>query len=354
MTFVIPLPSTKTTYNTCTQTCTGDATVTVIGGGTAPYAYLWSNGQTTATATGLCKQNYTVTVTDANNIVRTGTVSIAFSQLAATYTSTATTCNGACDGTATINAYGAQAPYTYAWSTNTGYQTTQTATGLCYGAYNVTITSANGCTMVKKFINVNQPPAISLATSSTPASCANDGTAIVSVTNGVAPLTYAWSNGGSTASIASLAPGTYTVTVTDANGCMKTKSVTVGTTCGAKPTENGDLLAEESILDESMPTEENIDINETLRLNDFTLVDAFNVYPNPNQGQFTIDIQLIAETDARLRIHDILGRTVLEQNLQGQSFQVAIDAKTWTSGAYFVQLISANGQTTRKVLISNE
>jgi hypothetical protein len=121
-----------TDISTCTATCTGEAVANVTEG-VAPYSYLWTNGATTSSVTGLCVGTHKVTVVDANNIKRVASTLISHNALSATAITTPTTCNGGCDGTASINAYGAQAPYTYAWTASTGSQTTQTATGLCYG-----------------------------------------------------------------------------------------------------------------------------------------------------------------------------------------------------------------------------
>lgn len=278
-----------TNIGTCTLSCTGEATANVTGG-TQPYSYAWSNGSNTATTTGLCKGTYKVTVTDANGATTTATVTISWQAMKVNYTSTPS-CGNACDGTATVTVVGTAglAPYTYAWNTNTGYQTTQTATGLCNTAYNCTVTSANGCVVVRKFINVGNTT-----------SC------------GGTPLVY---EGGNTDTAADV------------------------------------LLQEETSNSHSTSGNSNQDINNTLRANDFAAVELFEVFPNPNNGQFTIQIQLADNADATLRIHDVLGRTVYQQTLQGSHFSLPIDGDMWTNGAYFVQLISTNGQTTRKVMI---
>lgn len=137
--------------NTVSATCgqpNGQASVTAQGG-TGPFTYAWSTtpAQTSASATGLIPGQYTVTVTDANGCNQTAVAIISNqSSLNTSILSyTDVTCDAiTCDGTATADALGGTAPYTYAWST-TPPQSNVTATGLCAGTYTVAIADANGC-----------------------------------------------------------------------------------------------------------------------------------------------------------------------------------------------------------------
>src|SRR5690606_25274181 len=114
------------------------------------------------------------------------------------------------------------APYTYLW--NNG-ETTPTISGLVAGNYSVGITDANGCTVSQSF-NITQPTALTASTSQSNIACNGEDTGVASITvsGGVAPYTYLWSNGETTAAITGLTAGTYTVDVTDANGCTLTRS----------------------------------------------------------------------------------------------------------------------------------
>ncbi|PRY39169.1 putative secreted protein (Por secretion system target) [Spirosoma oryzae] len=209
----------------CFGSSDGSATVTATGGGTT-YSYQWSTGATTPTTAGLAAGTYQVSVTDNNGCLKTTNVTIAQpTQLALTTTSTAVKCFGSNDGSATVTATGGTAPYTYRWNSGA---TTATASGLIAGEYQVTITDANGCQQATS-LQVTQPTQLVLTTSSTAVKCfgGNDGTATVTATGGTAPYTYRWSNGATTATASGLIAGEYQVTVTDANGCTKTASVTV-------------------------------------------------------------------------------------------------------------------------------
>ncbi|WP_294236742.1 T9SS type A sorting domain-containing protein, partial [uncultured Chryseobacterium sp.] len=211
----------------CNGGSTGTATVTVTGG-TAPYTYAWSpSGGTAATATGLSAGTYTVTVTDANGCTLTRTVTITQSSaVSGTTVVTNVACNGASNGAINLTPAGGTAPYTFNWG---GGITTEDRTGLAAGTYTVTITDANGCTGTVN-ATITQPAALVAATSQTNIACNGGATGIAAVTvsGGTAPYTYSWSPVGGTAATATgLSAGTYTVTITDANGCTLSRNFTI-------------------------------------------------------------------------------------------------------------------------------
>ncbi|MFH1320582.1 MAG: reprolysin-like metallopeptidase [Bacteroidota bacterium] len=144
--------------------------------------------------------------------------------------STGVSCNGDSDGSATVTPSGGTAPYTYQWN-DPALQITATATGLVAGNYNITVTDANGCT-ANDNETITEPDALSLSFSVTDASCGgcSDGAIDLTVSGGTSPYTYLWSNSATTQDINGLLAGTYTVTVTDANGCTAIYSATVDET----------------------------------------------------------------------------------------------------------------------------
>ncbi len=210
----------------CTQSSCDGAADLAVAGGTAPYLYTWSNGATTQDLSSLCEGGYGVTVTDANGCTATDTVTIEASpSLVVDATSTNVTCSANCDGTAEAMAVGGTAPYTYIWSNG---ETTMSVTGLCGGSYSVTVTDSKGCSGSNTvFINAN--PLLEVTVTPTSVNCfaGNNGTATPNVTGGVAPYTYLWSNGATTANLQGLVAGSYAVTVTDANGCVNNASAIV-------------------------------------------------------------------------------------------------------------------------------
>ncbi|PZO28607.1 MAG: hypothetical protein DCE86_11910 [Flavobacteriaceae bacterium] len=216
----------------CNGGSNGTATVSASGG-TPPYTYSWApSGGTNAMATGLAANTYTVTVTDNNGcqITRTATVNQPAAALSGTISKTDVSCNGGNNGTATVTATGGTTPYSYSWSPSGG--TNATATGLAAGTYTVTVTDFNGC-QITRTATVNQPAtALSAATGGgkTDVSCngGSNGTATVAATGGTPPYSYSWApSGGTNASATGLTAGTYTVTVTDFNGCQATRTYTI-------------------------------------------------------------------------------------------------------------------------------
>ena len=102
------------------------------------------------------------------------------------------------------------------------------AGSLAAGNYTVTVTDANGCTETQN-VTVLEPIVLSSTVSSMNALCngSSDGSATVSSAGGTAPYTYLWDDGQTTAMAGALSAGSYTVTVTDANGCTETQNTTV-------------------------------------------------------------------------------------------------------------------------------
>lgn len=205
---------------------TGEATVVVLGGD-SPYTYLWSTGETTATISGLFAGSYTVTVTDDSNCTVSVSGNVAEpTQLIATSNTTDVLCFGGSDGSAEVVATGGTAPYTYSW-TNGG--NTPNLTGLSAGTYIVSATDANGC-QVDLTIVINQPDelSVSLEVIHESGNGANDGAAtVMTVTGGTPPYSYLWSNGAAGDNVMNLAPGDYSVVVTDVNGCQLTEPFTI-------------------------------------------------------------------------------------------------------------------------------
>ncbi|MFH2142833.1 MAG: PKD domain-containing protein [Bacteroidota bacterium] len=217
----------------------GSANVTVSGG-TTPYLYIWSNTQTTASITGISSGIYTVTITDGNGCTYIETVNIndIGGGTASIAGSSNVSCNGLNDGWAQVNITGGTAPYTYQWNT-IPVQTTATATGLSAGTYNVTVTDSNGCLSTTS-VTINEPTALSTTTSVINATCGfSNGSANVTVSGGTLPYSYLWSNTQTTVSITGISSGSYTVTITDGNGCTDVETANINDIGGPTVTITG-------------------------------------------------------------------------------------------------------------------
>lgn len=135
------------------------------------------------------------------------------------------------DGSATVTPAGGTPPFTYLWDVAAGSQTTATATGLGAGTYSVTVTDSSGC-MAVAIITIGSPPALnSMIADTTMETCtgSSDGSITISTSGGTPFYAYNWSVGGTDSVATGLGPGTYYVTITDANGCDTVITVDITT-----------------------------------------------------------------------------------------------------------------------------
>jgi hypothetical protein len=221
---------------TCYSSSNGTATVTPSGG-TAPYTYSWSpKGGTATTATGLGPGSYTCFVNDANGCQANPT-NVPLSQppplTSSIQTMTNVVCYGTSTGSATASASGGTGAFTYSWSPTGG--NTAVASSIPAGTYTCLITDANGCP-TNTVVFVSESSAVALTPAITQANCgSSNGSASVTVSGGGSPYTYSWASPvTSTVSYASSLPaGSYTVSVTDFNGCSSGATVITITNIGA-------------------------------------------------------------------------------------------------------------------------
>ncbi|HXB10892.1 MAG TPA: PKD domain-containing protein, partial [Bacteroidia bacterium] len=233
LTFVVPgsVPPTVSINNTnvsCNGGSNGSANA-IVSGGVLPYTYSWSpSGGSNATASNLTAGSYTVTVTDSNGCQTIDSVIIVqpVALVSSITSSSNVSCNGGNNGSAAVTASGGTFPYGYTW-TNGG--SSASVSNLSAGSYTVTVNDANGC-FVTSTVIITEPTALVLNVSSdTGVSCngGNNGSAAVTVSGGTGPYGYSWSNGSSSAATSNLAAASYSITITDANGCTASTSVTI-------------------------------------------------------------------------------------------------------------------------------
>ncbi|MBW8049972.1 MAG: T9SS type A sorting domain-containing protein [Cytophagales bacterium] len=392
----------------CFNDTNGSVSVTA-GGGTPGYTYLWNTTppQITPTATGLSAGTYTVLVTDTNFCVDSASVVVTQpSELLLSNTVTNVSCKNGNDGDATVSATGSTPPYTYSWNT-TPAQTDSTATGLSAGTYTVTVIDTNGCSDSIVNIAITEPALpLTLSMASTNVLCngGNDGAATVSTTGGTFPYTWSWNTTpvqtDSTAT--GLFAGTYTATVTDANGCVDsitnitiTEPVsplnvdTVFVTPASGPAVSdgvaiavvaggtgaysfswNDPLAQTSAKADSLPignytvtvTDANgctasltVNIPWTTGISANDMGIPFSIYPNPNNSQFIIQFSTNVSTNGNylLEVRNIIGKLIYTQEFNNMSgnFQKQVDFSNHDKGVYFINVSSSFGTRTEKIIV---
>lgn len=215
--------------STMESSCFGDNNGSVaasVSGGVPPYSYQWSTGQNTGNISNLMAGTYQVTVTDANACTEFVSVTVTEPPiLTANAISLNVSCFGGNNASASALASGGVSPYSYQWSNG---QSTANISSLTAGTYQVTIADANACTELVA-VTATEPSALIANISQADVSCfgAQDGTILVTVDGGETPYSYEWGNGLTSANIANLTVGNYSVTVTDANGCLWNSSAQV-------------------------------------------------------------------------------------------------------------------------------
>jgi|GEM_PF-3124356 len=366
--------------------CTGDTT-TLTASGASTYA--WSSGGSTDTenVSPASSTTYTVTGTDINGCMNTATVMVTVNALPAVGISGfASICIG---DSATLTASGASS---YAWSTG-GMNATETVSPASMTTYIVTGTDSNGCINSDSItISVNALPDVS-ATASESIICMGDTTTL----SASGASTYTWSSGGSTDTeiVSPSSTMTYTVTGTDINGCMDTTTVTVtvnplpvvtasaastvvcvddgavaltgspvgGTWLGSGVTgssfDPGVGIGAQTLTYMFNDTngctgsaEVVIQVNACVTVAEHTLSNGVNVYPNPNDGAFTLSID-VNVSDLSVTLLDMEGRVILSRTMSsvaaGHNEQIMLDDVA--AGIYTLRLSTQQEQHVRKIAV---
>ncbi|MEM6964909.1 MAG: proprotein convertase P-domain-containing protein [Bacteroidota bacterium] len=224
----------------CNGNSDGQLGVNIVTGGVGGgdlnnYTYSWNNNINTIANNNLAAGEYTITVSDAQGCSSQATAALVEPlAIAANADIQDPTCFEGADGQIALTVGGAQIA-TYEWDANANNQTTATATNLAFGNYLVTITDINDCSVISSF-SVGQPSEIQVAFVTTESDCfgEEEGTISTTLTGGLPNYTFAWTNNDTTENFSSnevnlddLVASLYTVTITDANGCVVVDSVQV-------------------------------------------------------------------------------------------------------------------------------
>ena len=198
-----------------------------ISGGNNPYTFSWSSGQITEDISNLTPGQYTLTVTDSVGCTAQFTYNLSNlggPQISGTATNLQ--CYGQNNGAVNVNVIGGAQPFQYSWSNGTVDEDLINISG---GNYVLTVTDAIGCIATNSFV-VTEPNQLNIQSTIGNVSCvgANNGSIDLNISGGTPSYSFSWSNGETTEDIVLLAPGNYTVTITDGNGCITVQSFNVG------------------------------------------------------------------------------------------------------------------------------
>lgn len=300
---------------TCNGDCDGMIAIANLTGGTPPYSFLWSNGDTDSTVVGLCFGNYTLIITDSLgntcsiDLNVPAPLPITFSLVVSNVS-----CYGGNDGSICANSVnGGSGSYTYSWN-SVPVQNTTCITNASAGTYALCVTDGNGCVTCDT-ATVLEPAKIQVSENITDASCSTccDGEIDLFATGGTPLYTYTLSDSSGFSFFfpySNLCPSTYNWCVSDANGCI---------TC--------DTL----VL--SFPTAIKNNADKTV----------FSVYPNPFKDKIYLNT-----TKQFVEVYTVLGEKIL------QDYTNEIDLTTTKSGMYFIVIKDSDDTPVYKEKIVKE
>ncbi len=391
----------------CQSGADGAISSTVIGG-TAPYTYTWSNGETTAAINNLPVGNYTLVVTDSKGCTIEESIEVTQPDgMTITSTVIAPLCNGNNNGSISLNVSGGNPNYTYLWSTGA---TTASINNLSAGQYSVTITDSQGCIALQEF-TLEDPEPLTLDLGGDKVLCAGQ-VHTIDATIDDDSASYQWTSDtgfNSNESIVNLNDkGTYTLVITNSNGCIATDSFTLDITTeeiSADFLVTTNVFVDETIVivDVSNPVpdtvswefsggtviSQNKDLAEvkfeqegtyyvtmttikgscyetlTKEINVLpkkdrnsqnnqksAFIKEFKIYPNPSNGIFKTKIKLKEKAPIKVKVVNLLANTVSNYKILENNNEYILDYNLSTiKGAYILILETPKGNTTKKIIV---
>ena len=260
---------------------------------------------------------YFVSVKDANNCVKTLPAFISEPlPIIVTANQVNVFCAGGNNGAINLTVSGGVFPYNFQWSNG---DNSQGLFNLSANTYSVNVIDFNGCSSAHTY-NITQPTSpliVNSAISNATSGSANDGSVDITVTGGVGPYTYNWSNGATTEDISGLTPGAYLVTITDNNGCTTSSTYIVGNVLGISGNQ---ILSSEVML-----------------------------YPNPSKDNATIEAK--GYNIDKLEVLNLLGQKIFESS--PKTSMVDINTAAFKPGSYFVRIYINNKLVTKRLTVVN-
>ncbi len=289
----------------CHDSCDGSIALT-LDNATEPISYAWSDGSDAPTASNLCAGYYTAIITDANGCVFQASYTI---DAIAPLSSEAVIGDIACFGGTTaaeVSVTGGTPGYTVVWTDETG---AVDPGALSAGSYSVLVTDANGCTLSLDQ-EITQPNELTFSTVVIEEITDMPGIIAVEVDGGTAPYTFAWSDGSTASTLESIFQGSYTLTVTDANGCMLSGAwelLPIG-------------IAESELV-------------------------QMRLYPNPFNDRFTVQAN---QTIERIQVFGMDGRMLIDAQHVGVQHTLSVDFLP--SGSYLLVATFADGVLVKRMM----
>lgn len=369
---------------TCPDVADGQAIVTSLGG-TPPFEFFWSSGDTGTNVSSLPSGNIEVVIIDALGCRDTAVLDLqAPDSINIELDRGGTTCGGATNGFAHLNITGGTPPYDFNWSNGLRGANINNVPP---GQYSVTVTDDDGCSQSRTIDIIQVPILRSEVDSVTPANCSeNAGTASVSGSGGLAPLSYLWPGGLTGRSQTGLPGGHYQVTVVDDAGCENITNVKVPEVDLSVAFERPTLMAN---LDNAVYQWYDCD-NETLvsgeMSQDFTPTQPGNyaviityenctdtsgchfvaytsaydqtaennevkIYPNPNSGQFNISFDGGSGT-SKIEIFDINGRLLQSREVQTQGGNYVHQVnENLSAGVYIIKVLHNDQASLHRMVV---
>lgn len=288
----------------CHNSCDGAIALT-LSNATEPVSYAWSDGSDASTASNLCAGDYTAVITDANGCVFQASYTIdAIAPLSGQLSIGSIACFGE-STSAEVAVSGGTPGYTVVWTDDSG---AVDPTVLAAGSYAVVISDANGCSVTLNEI-VTEPEELSFTDVAIEPISDMPGFITVEVGGGTPPFAFEWSDGSTDSTLESNDAGSFSLTVTDANGCQLTGAweVTVG-------------------------------------IDELTSVQV-GLYPNPFRDQFTIEANRSIE---RIQIFGMDGRMLIDQHRVG--VRHAVSTEQLPPGSYLLVATFADGVVVKRMM----
>lgn len=388
-----PSVTASATNALCNGQNSGSLSVTVTGG-TPNYSYLWSNNATTATVNNVGSGSYTVTITDAQSCQATASAIVSEPTALISNLSTTNTisCFNGADGSLSSSVTGGTGNYSYSWS---NAATSNNISGLSAGNYCVTIYDANNCTVTACVVLSNPAQLTAGVSIDSSVSCnglANGGVS-VSAAGGTGNLSYLWNGGNSNTFLSGIAAGTYTVTVSDAEGCSVSASGVVsepalldaGITCQATSSSQNNGSASVTVTGGTNPyayiwsTGGNTATVSGLTAGavSITVSDAngcfvttqcivqvssgltepsagigrFTLWPNPATDVIYLSYEQTTPGSVTYTLSNVLGHQVLVwQSAESTVAQRQVNVSGLASGIYFLRLKTRSGTVSHTIL----